>query len=82
MDSDNVKVGQVVLGGDNPFGLTGRPTVTTGIISSLNRNIEFEDGILELVQTDAAINPWNYGGSLVNTSKEVIAINTLRSFLL
>jgi S1-C subfamily serine protease len=52
--------------------------VTTGIISSLNRNIEFEEGILELVQTDAAINPGNSGGPLVNTNGEVIAINTAK----
>ncbi len=42
-DSDNLKVGQIVIAVGNPFGLTGGPTVTTGIISSLNSNIEFED---------------------------------------
>lgn len=77
-DSDNLKVGQLVIAVGNPFGLTGGPTVTTGIISSLNRNIEFEDGILELVQTDAAINPGNSGGPLVNTNGEIIAINTAK----
>jgi S1-C subfamily serine protease len=77
-DSDNLKVGQKVIAIGNPFGLTGGPTVTTGIISSLNRNIEFEEGILELVQTDAAINPGNSGGPLVNTNGEVIAINTAK----
>ena len=77
-DSVNLKVGQIVIAVGNPFGLTGGPTVTTGIISSLNRNIEFEDGILELVQTDAAINPGNSGGPLVNTNGEVIAINTAK----
>jgi serine protease Do len=49
----------------NHFGLTGGPTITAGIISSLNRNIQFENGILELIQTDAAINPGNSGGPLV-----------------
>ena len=77
-DSDSLRVGQIVIAIGNPFGLTGGPTVTTGIISSLNRNIEFEEGILELVQTDAAINPGNSGGPLVNTKGEVIAINTAK----
>ncbi len=77
-DSDSLKVGQIAIAVGNPFGLTGGPTVTTGIISSLNRNIEFEDGILELVQTDAAINPGNSGGPLVNTNGEIIAINTAK----
>ena len=77
-DSDNLKVGQIVIAVGNPFGLTGGPTVTTGIISSLNRNIEFEEGVLELVQTDAAINPGNSGGPLVNINGEVIAINTAK----
>ncbi|MGE5706539.1 MAG: S1C family serine protease, partial [Nitrososphaerales archaeon] len=48
-DSDILKVGKIVIAVGNPFGLTGGPTVTTGIISSINRNIEFEDGVLELV---------------------------------
>ncbi len=77
-NSDSLRVGQIVIAIGNPFGLTGGPTVTTGIISSLNRNIEFEEGILELVQTDAAINPGNSGGPLVNTNGEVIAINTAK----
>ncbi len=77
-DSDSLRVGQIVIAIGNPFGLTGGPTVTTGIISSLNRNIEFEEGILELVQTDAAINPGNSGGPLVNTNGQVIAINTAK----
>jgi len=62
----------------NPFGLTGGPTVTGGIISSLNRNVQFENGILDLVQTDAAINPGNSGGPLINTKGEVVAINTAK----
>jgi S1-C subfamily serine protease len=77
-NSDDLKIGQVVIAIGNPFGLTGGPTVTAGIISSLNRNIQFENGMLELIQTDAAINPGNSGGPLVNTKGEVIGINTAK----
>src|ERR687893_1985630 len=77
-DSGNLKVGQIVIAVGNPFGLTGGPTVTTGIISSLNRNLQFENGVLELIQTDAAINPGNSGGPLVDSSGKVIGINTAK----
>jgi serine protease Do len=77
-NSEGLKVGQIVMALGNPFGLTGGPTVTAGIISSLNRNVQFENGILELVQTDAAINPGNSGGPLINTKGEVVAINTAK----
>ena len=77
-NSDELRVGQIVMALGNPFGLTGAPTVTAGIISSLNRNVQFENGILELVQTDAAINPGNSGGPLINTRGEVVAINTAK----
>ena len=77
-NSDNLKIGQIVIAIGNPFGLAGGPTVTAGIVSSLNRKIQFENGILELIQTDAAINPGNSGGPLVNTEGEVIAINTAK----
>ena len=75
-DSSKLKVGQIVLAVGNPFGLTGGPTVTSGIVSSLNRGLQMENGMLELIQTDAAINPGNSGGPLVNTTGEVVAINT------
>ena len=77
-NSEELKVGQIVMAVGNPFGLTGGPTVTAGIISSLNRNVQFENGIMELVQTDAAINPGNSGGPLINTKGEVVAINTAK----
>jgi serine protease Do len=77
-NSDDLKIGQIVIAIGNPFGLTGGPTVTAGIVSSLNRKIQFEKGVLELVQTDAAINPGNSGGPLINTKGEVIAINTVK----
>jgi S1-C subfamily serine protease len=77
-NSEELKVGQIVMALGNPFGLAGGPTVTAGIISSLNRNVQFENGILELVQTDASINPGNSGGPLINTRGEVVAINTAK----
>ncbi|HVD21409.1 MAG TPA: trypsin-like peptidase domain-containing protein [Nitrososphaera sp.] len=75
-NSDNLKTGQIVIAIGNHFGLTGGPTVSAGIVSSLNRSIQTRSGVLELIQTDAAINPGNSGGPLVNTKGEVIAINT------
>ncbi len=77
-DSSTLKAGQIVLAIGNPFGLTGGPTVTAGIVSSLDRSIQTEDGVLDLVQTDAAINPGNSGGPLINTGGEVVAINTAK----
>jgi serine protease Do len=77
-NSDNLKIGQIVIAIGNPFGLTGGPTVTAGIVSSLNRKIQFYKGILELIQTDAAINLGNSGGPLLNTYGEIIAINTAK----
>jgi len=77
-NSDDLKIGQIVIAIGNPFGLSGGPTVTAGIVSSLNRKIQFEKGVLELIQTDAAINPGNSGGPLINTKGEVIAINTAK----
>ncbi|MBI3934335.1 MAG: trypsin-like peptidase domain-containing protein [Acidobacteria bacterium] len=75
-DSDHLQVGQKVLAIGNPFGFEG--TLTTGIISSLGRNIRDEQGNLleDLIQTDAAINPGNSGGPLLNARGEVIGINT------
>jgi serine protease Do len=77
-NSDHLKIGQIVIAIGNPFGLTGGPTVTAGIVSALNRSLQFESGALELIQTDAAINPGNSGGPLVNTNGEVIGINTAK----
>jgi S1-C subfamily serine protease len=76
-DSDELRVGQRVYAVGNPFGLVGGPTVTSGVISALNRSIQSRDvSFTGLVQTDAAINPGNSGGPLVDTSGNVIAINT------
>jgi S1-C subfamily serine protease len=75
-DSDKIRVGQKAIAIGNPFGLSH--TLTTGIVSALNRGIRTADGnqIEDLIQTDAAINPGNSGGPLLNSSGEVIGINT------
>jgi serine protease Do len=76
-DSDKLRVGQRVFAIGNPFGLVGGPTVTSGVISAVNRTIHSEEGAFEgLVQTDAAINPGNSGGPLIDTEGKVVAINT------
>jgi serine protease Do len=76
-DSDKLRVGQRVYAIGNPFGLTGGPSVTSGVVSAINRTIESNRGLIEnLVQTDAAINPGNSGGPLVDMAGKVVAINT------
>lgn len=76
-DSEKLRVGQRVYAIGNPFGLTGGPSVTSGVISALNRTIESEHGLIEnLVQTDASINPGNSGGPLIDLDGNVVAINT------
>lgn len=79
-NSDNVVVGDPVIAIGSPLGLTG--TVTSGIVSSLNRPVQAgeenssEATWLSAVQTDAAINPGNSGGPLVNVNGEVIGVNS------
>jgi S1-C subfamily serine protease len=76
-DSDNLRVGQRVYAIGNPFGLAGGASVTSGVVSAINRTIESERGLIEnLVQTDASINPGNSGGPLVDMAGKVVAINT------
>ncbi|OYU81955.1 MAG: serine protease [Flavobacterium sp. BFFFF1] len=75
-DSDNIKVGEWVLAVGNPYNLTS--TVTAGIISAKARNLD-TNGIQSFIQTDAAVNPGNSGGALVNTNGELIGINTMIS---
>jgi len=74
-DSDTLVVGQKVEAIGNPFGFDG--TLTTGIVSSLGRDIQTEDENLEgMIQTDAAIHPGNSGGPLLDSHGNVIGINT------
>ncbi len=75
--SADLKVGQSVYAIGNPFGLDH--TLTTGIISALNRTIDDESGgaINNLIQTDAAINPGNSGGPLIDSAGRMIGINTM-----
>lgn len=75
-DSDQVKVGEWVLAVGNPYNLTS--TVTAGIVSAKARNLDTK-GIQSFIQTDAAVNPGNSGGALVNTRGELVGINTMIS---
>ncbi|TDR31674.1 trypsin-like peptidase domain-containing protein [Hydromonas duriensis] len=70
-DSDNIKVGQWVMAAGSPFGL--KNTVTAGIISAIKRDT---GELVPFIQTDAAVNPGNSGGPLVNMSGEVVGINS------
>ena len=78
--SANLRVGQDVVAIGSPLGLEG--TVTTGIISALNRpvaaggDVKNQNTVLDAIQTDAAINPGNSGGALVNMNGELVGVNS------
>jgi len=78
--SANLRVGQPVMAVGSPLGLEG--TVTTGIVSSLNRPVSTtgetgnQNTVLDAIQTDAAINPGNSGGALVNMSGQLVGVNS------
>lgn len=76
--TEGVEVGDEVIAIGNALGIVGEPTVTSGIVSGLNRDIRLPDDtrLVRLIQTDAAINPGNSGGPLVNAAGEVIGVNT------
>lgn len=93
-DSDSIKVGQTAYAIGNPIGFEFQKTVTSGIISALNRTILFKENdksnygnndsnknevyMSNLIQTDATINPGNSGGPLINNNGEIIGINTVK----
>jgi len=75
-DSDLLQVGQRAIAIGNPFGLDS--TITTGVISALNRPVSTEDVVYDsMIQTDASINPGNSGGPLISSDGHVIGINTV-----
>jgi S1-C subfamily serine protease len=75
--SEALLVGEPVIAIGNALNLGGQPSVTTGIVSAVNRTIDGPDGRLsDLIQTDAAINPGNSGGPLVDSSGAVVGMNT------
>ena len=73
-NSDNILIGEWVLAVGNPYNLTS--TVTAGIVSAKGRDLEGNNNMESFIQTDAAVNPGNSGGALVNTRGELIGINT------
>ncbi|MBP2033939.1 serine protease Do [Clostridium algifaecis] len=77
-DSAKVKVGDTAIAIGNPLGEEFAGSVTAGIISALNRKIEYNGSVYKVIQTDAAINPGNSGGPLCNSNGEVIGINSLK----
>lgn len=78
-NSDNLKAGEQVIAIGNPLGKEYLGSVTTGIISAVSRDVKSEDGtVMNLIQTDTAINSGNSGGPLINSQGQVIGINTAK----
>ena len=79
-DSDKLEVGETAIAIGNPLGLEFQRSVTSGIISGLHRSIQVDENnvIEDLIQTDASINPGNSGRPLLNSKGEVVGINTAK----
>ena len=82
-DSDNVRVGEIVYAIGNPIGFEFQRTVTSGIISALNRTVRIDENekssyMEDLIQTDATINPGNSGGPLIATDGTMIGITSVK----
>lgn len=79
-DSDSIRVGESVYAIGNPIGFEFRRTVTSGIISAIDRTIKLEEEayMADLIQTDATINPGSSGGPLITPNGEVIGINSVK----
>jgi len=77
-DSSKLEVGELAVAIGNPLGKQFSTTITAGVISAINRDLNIDGSHLLLIQTDAAINPGNSGGALVNGNGEVIGINTAK----
>ncbi|RCX09620.1 serine protease Do [Anaerobacterium chartisolvens] len=77
-DSSKLQVGELAVAIGNPLGIEFMGSVTSGIVSAMNRTVTIGDNTLTLIQTDAAINPGNSGGALLNSQGKVIGINTAK----
>ena len=77
-DASVLRVGDVVVAIGDPLGIELRGTMTDGIISAINRDIEVDGRIMNLIQTNAALNSGNSGGPLINCYGQVVGINTMK----
>ncbi len=77
-DSDTLSVGDTVYAIGNPLGVELRGTLTDGIVSAINRDVNFDGVSMTLIQTNAALNNGNSGGPLINVYGQVVGINTMK----
>lgn len=77
-DSDTLRVGDSVVAIGDPLGVEYRGTMTDGIVSAINRNVNLNGRTMNLIQTNAALNSGNSGGPLINSCGQVIGINTIK----